>query len=156
MSPACLYQSPTAATRPRRQHPPGLRERQGGRAVRGGRPATPRGRRQSYFQGSGEYKRADPKVGSNCNGVELYFSASGSLTASFSTALTAFKMVEFSVVKSTEEAAVARLSGARFSGSQVEVKAGYGSSSSFYIMSNGTQYNGEEYDIRLIQCVGYD
>ena len=26
------------------------------------------GRRQSYFQGSGEYKRTDPKVGSNCNG----------------------------------------------------------------------------------------
>ena len=68
VSPACLYQSPAAATRPRRQHPPGLRERQGGRAVRGGRPATPRGRRQSYFQGSGEYKGADPKVGSNCNG----------------------------------------------------------------------------------------
>ena len=45
-----------------------IRERQGGRAVRGGRPATPLGRRQSYFQGSGEYKGADPKVGSNCNG----------------------------------------------------------------------------------------
>ena len=56
--PACLYQSPAAASRPRRQHPPGLRERQGGRAVRGGRPATPRGRLQSYFQGLGEYKGA--------------------------------------------------------------------------------------------------
>ena len=66
--PACLYQSPAAASRPRRQHPPGPRERQGGRAVRGGRPATPRGRLQSYFQGLGEYKGAGARAGSNCNG----------------------------------------------------------------------------------------
>lgn len=69
-------------------------------------------------------------------------------------------MVEFSVVSGVSPgqlnggASVVRLPGSYFSGSQVEVNTD--SNNTFFIMSNGTQYNGEEYRVMLIQCVGYD
>lgn len=48
----------------------GADEARGGEtAVRGGRPATPQGRRQSYLHVEFDAKGADPKVGPNSNGA---------------------------------------------------------------------------------------
>lgn len=77
--------------------PGGLRERQGGRAVRGGRPATPRGRLRPYSQGADGCKRADPEVGSNCNGTDADWSclearlASGYARSPFGSSCSAFR-----------------------------------------------------------------
>ena len=48
--------------------PPGPREGQGEKAVRGGRPAAPQGRLNRISQTGRDAKRASPEAGSNCNG----------------------------------------------------------------------------------------